>query len=45
MRLASPINSQTHDVVNGDVDELDKVADESHNDEAHADHPADLDVL
>lgn len=35
----------THDVVDGNVNEFDKVANEAHDDKAHADCAANLDVL
>lgn len=36
---------RTYNVVDRDVDELDKVADEAHDHESHSNHPADLEVL
>lgn len=38
-------SGQTYDVVDGDMDELDKVADEAHDDESHPNGPADLEEL
>lgn len=37
--------SLTHDVVDWDVDQLDKVSNEAHHDETQTDGSADLDVL